>query len=264
MSVRSPAVAGLFYSDDADSLADEVRGFLAEAETDGPAPKAMILPHAGYVYSGPVAARGYARLRRVRDIVTRVVLIGPSHYVPLRGLAVSSAEAFTTPLGPVPVDRPAVERLLGLPQVTVSDQAHHREHSLEVHLPFLQKALDWFAIVPLVAGDATADEVAEALDLVWGGPETLIVISSDLSHFHTYAVARDEDARTAAAIEALEPDRIGDDQACGRVPIRGLLQLARRQGLVARTIDLRNSGDTAGPKNRVVGYGSFVFDTAPV
>ena len=182
MSVRAPAVAGLFYSDDADSLADEVGGYLADVETDGPAPKAMILPHAGYAYSGAVAASGYARLRRARETVTRVVLIGPSHYVPLRGLAVSTADTFTTPLGPVPVDRPAVERLLCLSQVTLSDAAHSQEHSLEVHLPFLQQMLDWFSIVPLVAGDASADEVSEVLDLVWGGPETLIVVSSDLSH----------------------------------------------------------------------------------
>ena len=260
MSVRSPAVAGLFYSDDSDSLADEVRGLLQEVEADGPPPKAMILPHAGYAYSGAVAARGYVRLRRVREVVTRVVLIGPAHYVPLRGLAVSGAETFTTPLGPVPVDRPSVERLLGLPQVTRSESAHLREHSLEVHLPFLQQTLEWFAIVPLVAGDATADEVAEVLDLLWGGPETLIVISSDLSHFHGYATARRLDADTASAIEAMAPDRIGDEQACGRVPIKGLLTAARRHGLVARTIDLRNSGDTAGPKHQVVGYGSFVFE----
>lgn len=260
MSVRSPAVAGLFYSDNADSLAMEVHSYLAGVEQRGPPPKAMILPHAGYEYSGAVAASGYARLRRVRDIVTRVILIGPSHYVPLRGLAVSPAESFTTPLGEVPVDRPAVERLLRLPQVTRSESAHLREHCLEVHLPFLQHMLDWFAIVPLVAGDASAEEVAETLDEVWGGPETLIVVSSDLSHFLDHATARRLDARTASAIESLAPERIGEEQACGRVPIKGLLTAARRHGLAARTIDLRNSGDTAGPKDRVVGYGSFVFE----
>ena len=261
MSVRIPAVAGQFYSGSADRLAAEVRGYIADVESVGPPPKAMILPHAGYVYSGAIAASGYARLCRAQDTVTRVVLIGPSHYVPLRGLAVSTADAFTTPLGPVPVDRPAVERLLRLPQVTRSEPAHAREHSLEVHLPFLQQVLERFAIVPLVAGDATADEVAEVLDLVWGGPETLIVISSDLSHFHSYAEARRLDADTASAIEAMAPERIGDDQACGRVPIKGLLTAARRHGLVARTIDLRNSGDTAGPRRQVVGYGTFVFQS---
>lgn len=260
MSVRSPAVAGLFYSDSADSLEAEIQGLIADVEVRGPPPKAMILPHAGFAYSGAIAASGYARLRLAREIVTRVVLVGPSHYVPLRGLAVSSADAFATPLGPVPVDRPAVERLLGLPQVTRSEAAHAREHSLEVHLPFLQQMLEGFTIVPLVAGDATAEEVAEVLDLLWGGPETLIVVSSDLSHFHGYATARRMDADTASAIEAMAPERIGGDQACGRVPIRGLLTTARRHDLVVRTIDLRNSGDTAGSKGQVVGYGSFVFE----
>jgi len=262
MSVRTPAVAGLFYNDDAGILEAQLRGFLAEADAEGPPPKALILPHAGYVYSGLVAASGYARLRSAREIITRVVLIGPSHYVPLRGLAVSSAEAFVTPLGPVPVDRAAIQSLLGLPQVRTSDSAHQQEHCLEVHLPFLQQVLDKFTLVPLVAGDATADEVAEVLDLVWGGPETLIVVSSDLSHFHDYATARRLDAATSAAIEALTPDRISDEQACGRVPIKGMLQAAHRHGLVANTIDLRNSGDTAGSKDRVVGYGAFVFEPA--
>lgn len=261
MSVRTPAVAGQFYSDSADSLAAEIQGLIADVEVRGPLPKAMILPHAGYAYSGAVAASGYARLRCARDIGMRVVLIGPSHYVPLRGLAVSGADAFTTPLGPIPVDRPTVERLLSLPQVSRSEEAHAPEHSLEVHLPFLQQVLDWFTIVPLVVGDATAEEVAEVLDLVWGGPETLIVVSSDLSHFHSYSTARHMDAETASAIEAMEPDRIGHDQACGRVPICGLLLAAQRRGLVAHTIDLRNSGDTAGPKGQVVGYGSFVFES---
>ncbi len=263
MSVRSPAVAGQFYSDSADSLAAEIQGLIADIEVRGPPPKAMILPHAGYAFSGTVAASGYARLRCARDIGMRVVLVGPSHYVPLRGLAVSGADAFTTPLGPVPVDRPTVERLLILPQVSRSEAAHAQEHSLEVHLPFLQQVLDWFSIVPLVVGDATAEEVAEVLDVVWGGPETLILVSSDLSHFHSYATAQSMDADTASAIEALAPERIGDDQACGRIPIKGLLTAARRHGLVARTLDLRNSGDTAGPKRQVVGYGTFIFEPKP-
>ena len=262
MSVRSPAVAGLFYSDDADTLAEDVRGFLTHADAGRAAPKALILPHAGYVYSGPVAASGYARLRPVRETVTRVVLIGPSHFVPLRGLAVSTSDAFVTPLGPVPLDRAAIERLLELPQVCASDSAHLREHSLEVHLPFLQQVLDTFAIVPLVVGDATAEEVAEVLERVWGGLETLIVISSDLSHYHDDATARRLDAATSAAIESLAPMGITDEQACGRVPIMGLLRAARRHSLTASTIDLRNSADTAGPADRVVGYGAFVFEAA--
>jgi len=261
MSVRTPAVAGLFYSDDAGILEAQLRGLLAEAVAEVAPPKALILPHAGYVYSGSVAASGYARLQSAREIITRVVLIGPSHYVPLRGLAASSAEAFITPLGPVPVDRTAIELLLDLPQVATSDSAHLQEHSLEVHLPFLQLVLGAFAIVPLVTGDATADEVAAVLDLVWGGPETLIVVSSDLSHYYDSTTARRLDAATSAAIESLAPEHISDEQACGRVPINGLLRAAQRRGLTANTIDLRNSGDTAGPADRVVGYGAFGFES---
>ena len=260
MSVRTPAVAGLFYSDDAAALGASVRGYLAAVDGKGPPPKALILPHAGHVYSGAVAASGYARLLPVRDTVTRVVLIGPSHYVPLMGLAACSADWFETPLGRVPVDKPAIGRLLALPQVTISDAAHAQEHSLEVHLPFLQQALDDFRLVPLVAGDATAEDIAQVLDTLWDGPETLIVVSSDLSHFRDYETARRLDAATSMAIEALAPDDITDEQACGRVPIKGLLRAARRHGLTGRTLDLRNSGDTAGPRDRVVGYGAFAFD----
>ncbi|MEE8271663.1 MAG: AmmeMemoRadiSam system protein B [Alphaproteobacteria bacterium] len=262
MSNRAPAVAGLFYTGEAGRLGAEVRGYLAAAAAEGPAPKAMILPHAGHIYSGPIAASGYARLAPARDTVTRVVLIGPSHYVPLRGLAASSADSFATPLGKVPVDRPTIDRLLALPQVALMDAAHEREHSLEVHLPFLQAALDAFSLVPLVAGSASAEDVAEVLEAAWGGPETLIVVSSDLSHYHDYETARRMDAATSAAIEALTPEDIGDDRACGRVPIGGLLRAAARHGLAARTVDLRNSGDTAGPKSRVVGYGAWVFEPA--
>jgi hypothetical protein len=261
--VRPPAVAGTFYPDDAAMLAATVERDLSRAETrpaaQGPAPKAMIAPHAGYVYSGPVAATAYARLKPVAGRITRVVLIGPAHYVPFRGLAASSADAFATPLGAVPVDRAAVESVRALAQVAVLDSAHRREHSLEVQLPFLQTVLDEFAIVPLLAGDATYDEVREVLEHLWNGPETLIVISSDLSHYRDYATAQRLDAATAAAIERLRPDDIGGEQACGRIPVGGLLKVARLKGLCARTLDLRNSGDTAGPRGEVVGYGSFLF-----
>ncbi len=258
--VRPPAVAGMFYPGDAAELGRTVRALLKRAETQGPVPKAIIAPHAGYIYSGPVAASAYARLRAARGTMTRVVLIGPSHRVPLRGLAVSTADAFATPLGELKVDREAVAKLIELPQVTTLDEAHAGEHSLEVHLPFLQEVLGEVSIIPLVAGKATADEVAEVLELVWGGPETLIVISSDLSHYYDYETARRMDAATTQAIERLRPQDIGFEQACGRVPIIGLLTLARRQGLQCATIDLRNSGDTAGPKDRVVGYGAYMFE----
>jgi AmmeMemoRadiSam system protein B/AmmeMemoRadiSam system protein A len=259
-TVRPAAVAGYFYPGNADDLDDTVRGLLAAIPAgDGAVPKAMIAPHAGYVYSGAVAASAYARLQPARDRIKRVVLIGPAHRVAFRGLAVPSADAFATPLGPVPVDRDAIARLCTLPQVIVSDEAHAGEHSLEVHLPFLQDVLAEFSIVPIVAGAANAEEIAQALDLVWGGPETLIVISSDLSHYLDYQSARRIDAATTQAIERLRPADIGRDQACGRVPIAGLLAVAQRRGMTCKTADLRNSGDTAGTKDRVVGYGSYLF-----
>ncbi len=256
--IRQPAVAGLFYPERPEELRRAVLGYLDEAAS-GPAPKALIAPHAGYVYSGPVAASAYACLAAVRSSIRRVVLLGPSHRVPLRGIAVSDCAAFRTPLGDVPVDRAAVESLLDLPQVVRLEAAHAQEHSLEVHLPFLQLTLEHFELVPLVAGEASPDEVAEVLERLWGGPETLIVISSDLSHYHGYEPARRMDRATSQAIEALAPERIGYEDACGRVPISGLLRSARRHDLDATTVDLRNSGDTAGPRDRVVGYGAYLF-----
>ncbi|MGB8274405.1 MAG: AmmeMemoRadiSam system protein B, partial [Alphaproteobacteria bacterium] len=255
--VRPAAVAGSFYPGDGAALRAAVLAHLEEAahragepEEDRAVPKAIIAPHAGYVYSGPVAATAYAYLRAARERITRVVLFGPAHRVPVAGLAVSSAQAFRTPLGEVPVDRPAVERLLQLPFVHVADSAHAPEHSLEVHLPFLQSLLPSFSIVPVVAGQASAEEVAEALELLWGGPETLVVISSDLSHYEDYETARRQDAATSRAIAELRPEAIGYDDACGRVPVSGLLTVARRKGLTCRIADLRNSGDTAGPRDR--------------
>lgn len=259
MSVRKPAVAGLFYPDDEASLRAAVTGFLAAAGPgEGAPPKALIVPHAGFVYSAPVAAAAYARLAGAAPAIGRVVLLGPSHRVPFHGLALPGVEAFETPLGTVPLDPEAIASIEGLDQVIALPAAHEGEHSLEVHLPFLQTLLRSFTLVPLVVGDAAGDAVAEVLEALWGGPETLIVISSDLSHYHDYATARAMDAATSAAIEALAPERIGYEDACGRVPVSGLLEIARRRGLQARTVDLRNSGDTAGPKDRVVGYGAYV------
>ncbi len=258
-SMRAPAVAGSFYPGDRLELTAVVNGFLAACRSNAPAPKAIIAPHAGYIYSGPIAASAYARVANARDTITRVILLGPSHRVPLRGLAVSSAEAFATPLGQVSVDLAALARIKHLPQVSISDEAHRQEHSLEVHLPFLQVALADFSLVPLVVGDATAQEVEEVLEILWGGPETLIVVSSDLSHYHDYRTAQRLDQATSAAITALRPEDIDYEQACGRNPILGLLAAARRHGMHGETIDLRNSGDTAGPRDQVVGYGAYVF-----
>lgn len=258
---RPPAVAGQFYPAQAAALEGAVRRFLEDAEPPSAdlQPKALIAPHAGYVYSGPVAGSAYRALESVRERISRVVLLGPSHRVYLRGLAAPSAESFVTPLGEVPVDRQALERVLRLPQVTLADAPHTWEHSLEVQLPFLQHALRSFVLVPLAVGDAADGEVEEVLEELWGGEETLVVVSSDLSHYLSYESARAIDASTSRCIEALDPGGIGTDQACGGVAVRGLLLAARRHGLRARTLDLRSSGDTAGPRDEVVGYGAYAL-----
>ncbi|MBS1188996.1 MAG: hypothetical protein H6R10_788 [Rhodocyclaceae bacterium] len=259
-AVRAPAVAGAFYPGDAITLAADVRSLLADAPrgTEQRPPKALIAPHAGYIYSGSTAADAYARLAPWRDAIRRVVLLGPTHRVPVRGLAASSAEFFATPLGQVRLDRAALEALADLPQVVVSDPVHAWEHSLEVHLPFLQTVLGDFSLLPLAVGHATPEEVAEVIDRLWGGPETLFVVSSDLSHYLAYASARQTDRATCERILQLDP-AIDPHQACGAYPINGLLLAARRHGLQPEMIHLCNSGDTAGDKERVVGYAAFAF-----
>ncbi|MBI5386921.1 MAG: AmmeMemoRadiSam system protein B [Verrucomicrobia bacterium] len=262
--VRPAAVAGQFYTGDPEKLRAEVSGYVGRARVNvDTAPKAVIAPHAGYMYSGPIAGSAYACLARGREVFKRVVLLGPSHFVALSGLAASSAEAFASPLGVVAVDEEALDRARALPQVTTLDAAHRQEHSLEVQLPFLQTVLGEFELVPLVVGDASAEQVSEVLDALWGGPETCIVISSDLSHYLPYHASLEADRATAEAIEALAWETLGGDQACGCRPIRGLLRSAKEHGLRGRTVDLRNSGDTAGRRDRVVGYGAFVFTAEP-
>jgi AmmeMemoRadiSam system protein B len=263
VKLRYPAVAGLFYPAEPERLRAMLSDFLDRGRRDSdkaPAPKAIIAPHAGFIYSGPVAGTVYARLAPLRGRVTRIVLLGPAHRVAFRGLALPSAEAFLTPLGSVPIDREALAALASLPQVRVLDVAHAQEHSLEVHLPFLQTVLGEFKLVPLAVGEATAEEVAEVLARLWGGPETLIVVSSDLSHYHDYESARRLDAATSQAIEQLRYEDLDADSACGWIPLSGLLYEARRRGMRARTLDLRNSGDTAGTRDRVVGYGAYVIE----
>lgn len=257
-NVRPEAVAGAFYPNDAGELRSVVDRFISgSAEHASPA-KAYVLPHAGYEYSGAVAGTGYRLLQSERGRVRRVILIGPSHYLAFRGIAVSDHDGFQTPLGIVPVDREAIDSVRDLPQVVELNEAHRREHSLEVHLPFLQSALGAFSVVPLVAGDADEQQVKGVVDRCWGGPDTRIVVSSDLSHYHEYHAAQDLDRETAKAIEALRMVRT--DQACGAIPLNGLLVAARSRGMRVRTLDLRNSGDTAGPRDRVVGYGAFAVD----
>lgn len=259
-STRPAAVAGSFYPDGPAELRRTVDTLLAAVSSpaDGPAPKALIVPHAGYVYSGAVAAQAYARLASVRNRIRRVVLLGPAHRVYVKGLALPEAEGFATPLGEVPLDLAGMQMLGALPQVGRSVAAHQLEHSLEVQLPFLQRMLGAFQLLPLAVGDATGAEVAEVLEAVWGGDETLIVISSDLSHFHTDAEARVLDAGTVDAILALEP-RLGHEQACGATPVNGLLFAARRHGLLPVELAVRNSAVVTGDRERVVGYAAFAF-----
>ncbi len=257
--IRTPAVAGQFYSGGAGELSATVTTLLAEAQDrDTPAPKALIVPHAGYIYSGPVAANAYARLQPYRDQYQRVILLGPCHRVPVQGLALSSADVYRTPLGDVPLDKTAIASL-NIPGVHFFNESHQHEHSLEVHLPFLQTLLGDFSVVPIVVGDATPELVAQALDVLWGGPETLIVVSSDLSHYLNYDEARAIDAVTCQAIEDLDAGQINHDMACGATPLGGLLIAAKRRGMKVTTLDLRNSADTTGDRGLVVGYGAWMF-----
>ena len=256
MKARRAAVAGMFYPADTAVLERTVAELLAAAPASSDGAKAIIAPHAGYQYSGLTAAHAYRLLEGRRSMFRRVVLLGPAHRVYLRGMALPSTDTFTTPLGNVPIDTDAVERALDLPGTQISDEAHADEHSLEVHLPFLQTVLEDFRIVPIVVGNCPPREVESVLSELWGGDETLIVVSSDLSHFHPYEIAREIDASTTARIEARQATLHGED-ACGAYAVNGLLLAATSHGLQVRTLDVRNSGDTAGDKRRVVGYGAY-------
>ncbi len=260
MAIRDPAVAGMFYPDQPARLRKELERMLQgePLTVESPAPKAIIVPHAGYVYSGAVAASVYRRLATARRTIRRVALLGPAHRVYLEGMAVPDVSAFATPLGEIPLDRSAIEAISGLPGVTWSNAAHAYEHSLEVQLPFLQMVLDDFRLVPVVVGRCEADRVAGVIDALWGGPETLIVISSDLSHFLPYNRAQEVDGNTCQRILD-KASSLSGEEACGAYVINGLMRSQHCRDLVVEAIDLRNSGDTAGDKRRVVGYGAFAL-----
>ncbi|WP_455207108.1 AmmeMemoRadiSam system protein B [Kaarinaea lacus] len=261
--IRPTAVAGMFYPADPTDLREAVSQYLADARESviqkPMSPRAIIAPHAGYIYSGPVAAYAYSYVESIKEKIATVILIGPSHRVPLLGLATSSADFFATPLGNIPINRELTEKLNQLPFVNELDQAHAMEHSLEVHLPFLQMTLDEFSLVPIVAGDATPDEVNKLIEVACASDDTLLVVSSDLSHYHDYLTAKGMDQDTSHAIEALDIRAVDSQHACGFIPVRGLLAYAKQHHLHATTVDCRNSGDTAGPRDQVVGYGSYVF-----
>ncbi len=264
--IRPAAVAGSFYPEAPSVLSSTVLALLAKAtanaDRNAAVPKAIVVPHAGYVYSGATAALAYAQLGAARGRIRRVVLLGPVHRVAVRGLALPGVIAFATPLGKIEIDTAAVALLAGLPQVLVSPAAHAQEHSLEVQLPFLQSVLDDFKLLPLAVGNATSTEVAQVLERLWGGPETLIVISSDLSHFLPYVSAQAMDRDTVQQILQFD-GTLNHQQACGATPVNGLLLAGRQHDLQARLLGLCNSGDSAGDKERVVGYAALAFTPAP-
>ena len=256
---RPPAVAGMFYAADPLQLSSDVNQYLTQAQSHlNITPKAIIAPHAGHMYSGPVAASAYKLLEPVADKIKQVILLGPSHRVALRGIATPDADFFETPLGRIKINTQFCNKAEALDFVQPSQLAHSEEHSLEVHLPFLQILLKDFELTPFVVGDCNRDDVAELLELFWGNNETLFIISTDLSHFHNYATAAHQDRLTSNAIESIQPEKIDYDDACGRAPLNGLLTLAQKHQLNIKLLDLRNSGDTAGDKSRVVGYGAYV------
>ena len=260
-SLRPAAVAGLFYPADPAQLGADIDAYLAQARPPGAAGsiKALIVPHAGYVYSAPIAATAYAALAPQAGRIRRVILLGPTHRVAVRGLAVPTVDSFATPLGPLPIDAEARQRIADLPQVVADDGAHALEHSLEVQLPFLQRLLGPFTLLPLAVGAASGEAVAQVLERLWGGEETLILVSSDLSHYQPYAEAERLDQATCARIAAARAD-LAPREACGAIPINGLLLAAARHGLRPRLLDRRNSGDTAGDRERVVGYAAFALE----
>ncbi|MCJ7556345.1 MAG: AmmeMemoRadiSam system protein B [Gammaproteobacteria bacterium] len=259
LDVRRPAVAGTFYPMEAGLLARQIDGFFARTPPGVERrPKALVVPHAGYIYSGPVAASAYRLLCEAAESIKRVVLLGPSHYVALTGMAVPGSRAFETPLGRIPLDLAGIQRVLTLAAVNLGDEAHRREHSLEVQLPFLQRCLGEFTLLPVVVGSCEPQQVAELIESEWGDQQTLLVISTDLSHYLAYERAREADRLTTGHILSLQADLRGD-QACGCYALNGLLLAARRHAMEVATIDLRNSGDTAGPADRVVGYGAFAL-----
>lgn len=259
MSVRQPAVAGYFYPQDPLILKKTVQDLLDQAPVHKPIPKAILVPHAGYVYSGAIAASAYASLRDKKDSITKIVLLGPAHRLYFKGIAYDPVDKFSTPLGEIEQDKELLTQILDLPYVYSLPEAHQNEHCLEVQLPFCQMVFRKFKILPLVIGETNPNDVAQLLTRIWGSDDTLIVISSDLSHYLPYHVAQREDQKTCISIDTLNCEEIHHDAACGYFPLRGFLYFARQNHVYGRLLDLRNSGDTAGDKESVVGYAAYHF-----
>lgn len=259
MTIRTAAVADSFYPADCDLLRSQVSDFMRFEGFNKLIPKALIVPHAGYVYSGSTAGCGYALVKKLSQTVKRVILIGPCHRIWIKGLAVPDCQYFETPLGKVKIDSTALTELLKFPQVSISAEAHAQEHSLEVQLPFLQLIFPQFELLPIVVGEISVEELAEVIEFLWGGEETLLVVSSDLSHFLEYDTAVNCDTKTSDAIEKLQIDFISQSMACGSSAIKALLTVAKKKHLSVKTIKQCNSGDTAGSKDRVVGYGTYAI-----
>ncbi len=260
--IREPAVAGTFYPEDATILAETLRRLLNSARfkaSGGPAPKAIVVPHAGYINSGPVAASAYARVAAARGHLQRVVVLGPAHTVALEDIAASGADGFATPLGVLEVDRASRDGLIADGLISIFELAHLAEHSLEVQLPFIQFVLGPVQVLPLLIGTASTAAVAQLLGRVWGGPETLVVVSTDLSHYHDRETTRRLDNRTAAAIVSRNPEGVSPADACGAHVLRGLLSFALKREIEVELLDLGTSADTVGNPTRVVGYGAFAL-----
>jgi hypothetical protein len=259
-NIRKPNVAGQFYPEQTKALVEMINKFLSEAKhvVLPEQPKAIIVPHAGYIYSGTVAATIYAALSQYKDIINNVILLGPTHRMTFKGVAATMVDCFETPLGSIPVVH-NWRNTLTSSVVNVNETAYEMEHSIEIQLPFLQVVLDKFELLPFVVGDEDFIAVADIIDSLWGKEDTLVVVSSDLSHYKDYNTAQELDALTSQAIVNLTPLEIKHEQACGLIPIQGLLQAAKNRKMKVRALDVRNSGDTAGSKDSVVGYGAFCF-----
>jgi len=258
-NIRYPAVAGMFYPESPKELEQLIHSLLDNATSNGNSPKAIISPHAGYIYSGSIAASAFKTFESDSQNINHIVLLGPSHRVALRGCALSSADYFRTPLGDIPINYDARKHLLTYDDVQINDAAHAQEHSLEVQLPFLQSLLNDFTLTPIIVGENKMQHTAKILETFWQESNTRFVISSDLSHYHNYQTAQKLDQETNLAILNKQPENIQYDHACGRNPVNGLLSFAKQHDLSVKMLDLRNSGDTAGPKDQVVGYGAWGF-----